>query len=233
MGSKRVRIYLGGELVADTTRPRLVWEKPQYPAYYFPLEDVRAELLEPSAHTSRSPSRGIAQHFHVKGGDRTAVDAAWTYGDSPIEELRGLVRFSWPDMDAWFEEDERVIVHPRDPYTRIDILASSRHVVVTLGGIVVAESRQPRLLFETHLPTRYYLPPTDLRQDLVRPSDLVTQCPYKGTATHLSMEVDGSVFRDVAWTYPTPFLESVKIAGLVAFYQERVDVTVDGVLQER
>jgi len=232
-GLKRVRTFLGGELVADTARPVLVWEIPYYPAYYFPRDDVRTELLVPSDRTGRSPSRGEAHYYTVKAGGRVAEDAAWCYPDSPIEELRDLVRFDWEAMDAWFEEDELVGVHPRDPYTRVDILASSRHVEVVVSGVKVAESRQPRLLFETGHPIRYYLPLTDVRMDLLRPSATVTRCPYKGTASYWSVEIGGQVFDDLVWTYKAPLLESVKIAGLAGFYNEKVDLYVDGVLQER
>ena len=233
VGPKRVRTYLGGEIVADTTRPRLVWEIPNYPAYYLPVDDVRMELLTPTTRTEHSPSRGEACYFSVKGGDRVVEDAAWYYPESPVEELRSLIRFDWEAMDAWFEEDEEVYVHPRDPYKRVDILASSRHVEVVVDGVKVAESRQPRLLFETSLPTRYYLPQTDVRLDLLRPSSTTTRCPYKGTASYWSVEVNGVVHDDLLWTYRTPVLESAKIAGLACFFNEHVDLYVDGVLQER
>jgi uncharacterized protein (DUF427 family) len=139
-GAKRVRAYVGGELVADTSHPRLVWEVPYYPAYYFPVEDVRTDLLVPTATVAHSPSRGDAQHFTIKAGDKEAVDAALRYLDFPIEELRGLIRLDWDAMDGWFEEDEEVCTHPRDPYTRVDILASSRRVRVEVEGVVLAES---------------------------------------------------------------------------------------------
>ena len=232
-GPKRVRTYLGGELVADTTRPRLVWEVPYYPAYYLPVEDVRMELLTPSDRREPSSGRGEARYFDVKGGDRVAHDAAWRYTDSPVDALRELVRFDWAAMDAWFEEDEEVYVHPRDPYKRVDVLSSSRHVEVEVNGVKVADSRQPRLLFETGLPTRYYLPLVDVRQDLLRPSSTVTRCPYKGTAAYWSVEAGGEVAEDVVWTYRAPVLESIKIAGLACFYNERVAISVDGVPQER
>ena len=149
-GPKRVRTYLGGELVADTTRPKLVWEVPYYPAYYFPAEDVRTELLTPNGHLRGIREEpGEAHQFTVKGGDREAEeDGAWHYPESPVEELRGLVRFDWGAMDGWFEEDEEVFVHPHDPYSRIDILHSSRHVQVEVNGVTVADTRQPTLLFE-------------------------------------------------------------------------------------
>jgi uncharacterized protein (DUF427 family) len=162
-----------------------------------------------------------------------AESAARHYPASPVEEVRELIRFDWEAMDAWFEEDEEVYVHPRSPYVRVDVLASSRHVEVVLGGVKVADSRQPRLLFETGLPTRYYLPRVDLRLDLLIPSTTSTRCPYKGTAGYWSVRTNDALFEDIVWTYPTPAPESVKIAGLACFLNEKVDLYVDGVLQER
>ena len=232
-GLKRVRTYLGGRLVADTVRPKLVWELTPYPAYYLPRDDVRMELLEPTGRTHVSPGLGQASYFTVRAGDREVEDAAWHYPESPHETLRGLIRFGWDAMDAWFEEDEEVYVHPRSPYTRLDILDSSRHVVVVLNDLTVADSRRPRLLFETGLPTRYYLPRLDVRMDVLRPSPTTTQCPYKGTAEYWSVEAGGQVFQDVVWTYRSPAAESTKVAGLACFLNERVDLYVDGALQER
>jgi uncharacterized protein (DUF427 family) len=136
-------------------------------------------------------------------------------------------------MDEWFEEDEPIYVHPRDPYTRVDILASTRRVVVEVDGQVVADSSQPRILFETGLPPRYYVPLTDVRMELLRPSATQTHCPYKGTATYWSLVVDGAVREDVVWIYRSPFAESQKIAGLACFYNEKVDISLDGVPQDR
>lgn len=231
-GRKRVRAYLGGELVADTIRPLLVWERPHYPTYYLPEEDIEAELV-PTGRTEASPGRGEGRRFDVKAGDRLAEGAALTYPDSPVEALRGHVRLEWSAMDTWLEEDEPVTVHPRDPYTRVDILHSSRHVRIEIDGRTVAESSKPRILFETGLPPRYYLPLPHVRTELLRPSDHRTRCPYKGDASYWSVEVGGRLHENVAWTYPSPLPESQKIRGLVCFYDERVDVYVDGVLQER
>jgi uncharacterized protein (DUF427 family) len=232
-GAKRIRAYLGGEVVADTTRPMLVWEKPYYPAYYFPVADVRAELLEADGGVARSPSRGDGRTFTIRAGGREAPGAALRYEDSPLEELRDLIRLDWDAMDAWFEEDEEVFTHPRDPYTRVDILPSSRHVRVEVDGVTVAESTSPRLLFETGLPVRYYLPKTHVHMDLLVPTDSLTHCPYKGEAEWSSVRANGSLHEDLAWSYPSPLPESQKIAGLVAFYDEKVDVYVDGVRQVR
>jgi uncharacterized protein (DUF427 family) len=226
---KRVRGIFGGEVVFDTSRPLLVWEGPHYPHYYVPRADVRAELLVGSDTTTHSPSRGDARHHTIKAGDREAVDAAWDYPEPKIEELRDHVRFDWDALDHWLEEDEEVYVHARNPYHRVDTLASSRHVTVAIDGVVVAESHKPTLLFETGLVTRYYLPLADVRVDLLVPSESHTGCPYKGTASYWSVRVGDEVHEDVAWYYPTPLLETVKIAGMVAFYNERVDLTVDGV----
>jgi uncharacterized protein (DUF427 family) len=231
--AKRVRAYLGGEVVADSSSPVLVWEVPYYPTYYFPLADVRTELLEADGGVSHSPSRGDGGTFTVRVGDREAQAGAVRYEESPLEELRDLIRLDWASMDAWFEEDEEVFTHARDPYTRVDILPSSRHVRVEVDGVTVAEPTSPRLLFESGLPTRYYLPKTHVRMDLLVPTGSETHCPYKGQAEWWSVRAGGSVHEDLAWSYPTPLRESQEIAGLVAFYDEKVDVYVDGVLQER
>jgi uncharacterized protein (DUF427 family) len=231
-GRKRVRAYLGGEVVADTSRPVYVWEVPYYPAYYIPLADVRADLA-PDGEVRHSPSRGDGQTYTVKSGSRQVAGAALRYPDSPMEELRDLVRFDWAAMDAWFEEDDEVFTHPRDPYKRVDVLPSSRRVRIEVEGETVAESDHPTLLFETSLPVRYYLPKVDVRMDLLVETDTVSHCPYKGQARWWSVRGGGSLHKDLAWSYPYPLPESIRVAGLVAFYDEKVDVYVDGVLQPR
>ncbi len=229
---KRIRALLGGHLVADSTEARLVWESPQVPVYYLPGRDVGARLV-PTGRVEHSPSRGDGQVFDVVVPGHLAAGGARAYPASPIEDLRALVRFEWDALDEWLEEDEPVYVHPRNPYTRVDILNSSRHVRVEIDGVAVAESDQPRILFETRLPPRYYLPLSHLRTELLQPSPTVSHCPYKGTATYWSLEVGGQRYVDHAWTYRTPLPESQKIAGLVSFYNEKVDLFVDGVPLER
>ena len=232
-GRKRIRALIGGRAVVDTIRPMYVWEKPRYPAYYVPRHDVRAQLVE-TEERRHSPSRGAGVVYDVRIGGQDRAGAALAYPDSPIEALRPLVRFEWAAMDEWLEEDEPVYTHPRDPYTRVDILASSRHVRISVNGILLAESHQPRMLFETHLPPRYYLPMTDVRMELLRPSSSETHCPYKGMATYWDVVLDdGTVIKDLVWTYRAPLPESQRIAGLLAFYDEHVDVEVDGEPQER
>ena len=178
---KRARPYLGGDLVADTRAPLLVWEHDNYPAYYIPAADVTADLI-PAGQTDRLPRLGEAELLHVKTPTTTVDAAARRFPDAPVAVLRDAIRLDWAAMSEWLEEDEPVYVHPRDPYKRVDILASSRRVRVELDGVTVADSSQPRVLFETGLPPRYYLPLADLRMDLLRPSDTITRCPYKGSA---------------------------------------------------
>jgi uncharacterized protein (DUF427 family) len=229
---KRVRVYLGGELVADTRRPFLVWEWPYFPTYYLPRGDVRAELV-PTGKTEHSPSRGEGEVYDVKAGTATAAAAALAYPEPHLDGLKDLVRLDWNAMTEWFEEDEPVYTHPRDPYKRVDILASSRHVRVEVNGVTVADSTQPRILFETSLPPRYYIPLTDVRMDLLRPSDTQSHCPYKGTAGYWSVDTGTAVHEDIVWMYRAPVPESQKIAGLACLYNEKVDLYLDGELQER
>jgi uncharacterized protein (DUF427 family) len=231
-GAKRVRVYLGGHLVADTLRPFLVWEWPYFPTYYLPVSDLRADLV-PTGKTEHSPSRGDGEVYDVKAGEATAEAAALIYPDSPLEALRSLVRLDWNSMTEWLEEDEPVYTHPRDPYKRVDILSSSRHVRIEVDGVTVAESTQPRILFETSLPPRYYIPLTDVRLDLLRPSDTQSHCPYKGTASYWSVDAGEGVHEDIVWMYRTPLPESQKVAGLACLYNEKVDLYLDGELQER
>jgi len=229
---KRIRILLAGELVADTTGALLVWEVPYYPTYYVPAADVHAKLIP--AGSDSDPRLGEAEVLTVTvPGGATAERSARRYPASPARQLNDAVRFDWGAMSEWLEEDEPVYTHPRDPHTRVDILASSRRVRVEIDGVTVADSRSPRILFETGLPPRYYLPLTDVRTDLLRPSNSQSHCPYKGTAAYWSVDTGTSVHEDVVWIYRTPLAESQKIAGLAAFYDEKVDVFIDEVAQRR
>jgi len=232
-GHKRVRIQLGGAMIADTTAPLLVWEKPYYPTYYLPISDVAPGVLVDSGETERSPSRGTATVYDVHANRAIASASAYAYAEPNIEELADHVAFIWSAMDHWYEEDEEVYVHPRDPYSRVDILQSSRHIRVEIDGVTVADSHQPRMLFETGLPVRYYLPKTDVRMDLLTPTDLVTACPYKGDAGYWTVDTGVALHDNVAWSYAFPVKESAEIAGYVCFYNETVDIYVDGELESK
>jgi uncharacterized protein (DUF427 family) len=229
---KRVRAYLGGQLIVDSTKVKNVWEKPYYPTYYFPLDDVTKDALVADGETRKSPSRGVADLYTVKGPRRSTANGAYVYPEPLVSELEGMVAFRWDAVDHWFEEDEEVFVHPRDPYTRIDILPSSRRVTIEIDGVQVADTTNAVMLFETGLPTRYYIPKTDVRLDLLVPTDTATSCPYKGTARYWSVLADGTTHSDIVWGYDTPLPESSRIAGLVSFYNEKVDVYLDGEFQE-
>ncbi len=232
-GHKRVRGMVGGEVIVDTDAPLLVWEKPYYPTYYFPADGMRTDLLVDTGETSRTPSRGTARVYSIVTDDFEIDEAVLGYDDSPIAELIGTFRVEWGAMDHWFEEDEEIYVHPRDPYTRVDALKSSRHVVVSIDGVEVANSTGPVILFETGLPPRFYLPKTDVRMDLLIPSETSTECPYKGTAEYWSVQIGDTTYEDLVWSYPFPARESAPIAGLVCFYDEKVDVVVDGEQRDR
>lgn len=228
---RRVRVMLGGEIVADTTKPLMVWEVPYYPTYYFPEADVKTDLLVETGEVRKSPSRGDAKQYTVKVNGSEGV--AYSFEEPKIEEIEGHVAFVWKTMDHWFEEDEEVFVHARDPYTRIDILPSSRRVRVEIDGVTVADTTNASFLFETGLPTRYYMPKTDVSMHLLTPTDTTTVCPYKGTARYWSATVNGESYEDVVWGYDSPLPESQKVTGLVSFYNEKVEIYIDEQPQER
>ena len=232
---RRVRVRTGGEWIADTTRPLLMLEEGLTPVYYLPKADVRMELFEPTAKRTRCDTKGEASYYTLRLGDRVEQSVAWSY-EQPIagqEQLAEHISLYWGRMDQWFEEDDEVFVHARDPYKRINTLHSSRHVRVEVAGEVVAETRRPVLLFETGLPTRYYIPQQDVRLELLETSESHTQCPYKGIASYHSVRAGGELYRDIVWHYPFPLTECPKIEGLLAFYNEKVDLYVDGELEER
>jgi uncharacterized protein (DUF427 family) len=236
-----IRGYFNGVAVVDSKRAIIVKSRGIRRGrlgYYFPAEDVRMDLLTPTSTVTNDRHIGDATHYDMTVNGKTVEDAASTFGEPYTTEegfteeapdLRGYVTFSWDKLDSWFEEAEEIFAHPRDPYKRIDCIKSTRHIKVTLGGEVVAESDNPVLLFETGLRTRYYIPKIDVRTDLLRPSDTHSVCPYKGTASYYSVEVNGKLFDDAAWYYPQALPESMPIAGgYVAFYDEKMDsVEVD------
>jgi len=230
-----VRAYFNNQAVVDSKRVMLMLEPARLPVFYFPRQDVRMDLLKASGRTEDSPRKGQATLFDLTVGERTAKDAAWSY-ERPPEEIAaatGHVAFYWDRLDRWLEEDDEVFVHPRNPYHRVDVLNSSRHVRIELGGVTVAETRRPRLLFETGLPTRYYFPKVDVRMDLLEPTELRTRCPYKGQAVYWTATVEGQLYPEIAWSYPSPIPECPKIEGLLCFFNERVDISVDGELQDK
>ena len=232
---RRMRAVFNGETVVDSSRAKLLHEHGHLPVYYFPEEDVRMDLLEPSEHSTTCPWKGEASYWSVRVGDRVAENAVWSYLD-PLEDappLEGHYAFCWNEMDEWYEEDEPAIVHARDPYHRVDILESSRHVKVSLGGETVAETTRALALFETGLPTRWYFPAEDVRSDLLEPSDRRTGCAYKGFASYWSVRVGDELEEDVVWTYRDPTRDAARIKDRLAFFNERVELEVEDLSAER
>jgi uncharacterized protein (DUF427 family) len=231
---RRMRALFAGETVVDSRHPKLLHEHGKLPVYYFPEDEVRMDLLEPSDRSTHCPWKGDASYWSVRVGDRMAENAVWSYPD-PVDEvpLAGYMAFYWDKMDAWLEEDEDALVHARDPYHRVDILRSSRHVKVSVNGEVVAETRRPLALFETGLPPRWYIPREDVRMELLKNSDKHTGCAYKGFASYWSVLAGGELEEDLVWCYPDPTRDAERIQGYLAFFNERVDIEVDGEAQER
>ena len=229
-----VRVRLGPELIADTRRAVLhVQYGPGIPRSFLPTYFVPVDDVVPGTLVDPVEDGGLTV-WAVQAGGRRAEGAAWTHRHppEPLEALAGLVTFSWSDGLTWFEEDEPLQAHARDPHKRVDVVPSSREVRVEVDGELLAESRRPLLLFETSLPTRYYLPPEDVRVELV-PTATTSVCPYKGVAGWWSARVGDRLIEDIAWSYPSPIPENPRIAGLVCFLNEKVDLVVDGERLER
>ncbi|HEY1651135.1 MAG TPA: DUF427 domain-containing protein [Acidimicrobiales bacterium] len=230
---RRVRAVLAGQTIVDTTNARYVWEWPGFPQYYIPLADVRADALVDEGSTEDTP-RGDVKIFAVHVGELQRPHAAKILDAAKVDGLDATVRFEWSAFDAWYEEDEQVFVHPRSPYTRVDAIRSTRTIRVQSNGTVLAESSSPVMCFETGLPTRYYLNRTDVDFTKLVRTDTVTSCPYKGTTTdYWSAVIDGRMHPDIAWSYDFPTRDLLPIAGLVAFYNEKLDLFLDGVELER
>jgi len=233
---RRVRVIVGDETIADSRHAFLLHESGLQPVYYFPPEDVRLDLLEATDRHTRCPKKGVASYYTIRAGDREVENGAWHYPE-PIEMapawLQGLIAFYFDRMDRWMEEAEEIGVHPRDPYHRIDVIRSDRHIRVSLEGELLAETRDALALFETGLPARWYIPAPDVLAQ-VQDSDTVTHCPYKGQASYQSVRLqDGTLHQDLIWCYPDPLAEVGPIAGRLCFFNERVDLELDGELQER
>jgi uncharacterized protein (DUF427 family) len=226
---RRIRAVLAGEVVIDTVRASYVWEAPNYPQYYIPVEDVKSDVLV-DEHATAEGRNGTVQLFGLRVGETVRPRSVRMLTQDAQHGLAGTARFDWHALDSWFEEDEQVFVHPRNPYTRVDALRSTRHVRVEAGGAALAESSSPVMVFETGLPTRYYLNRTEVHFEHLTATDTVTACPYKGRTTgYWRLRAGDAPHRDVAWVYDFPTHQLLPIAGLIAFYNERVDISVDGI----
>ena len=233
LSPRRVRAFFDNQVLADSEKVLLVFETKRPPVYWFPTTDVHMNLL-----ARKEPIAGVASgtvHWRSNTGSRVADNLAWSYAElsADLAPLEDHIAFYWNAVDAWYEEDEEVFVHPRDPYTRVDTVHSSRHVRVVVDGHEVAETNRTVLLYETGLPTRYYIPKLDVRMDLLESTDTVTHCPYKGAAGYWSLRAGDKTYKDFVWVYRRPIPEIPKIENLLCFYNEKVDLYVDGELRER
>ena len=229
--AKRLRATFAGQTVFDTLDAVILRETKHLPVYYVPRADADMALLARSDRTTHCPFKGDAAYFSLQHGDRVAENAVWTY-ETPFDEcgpIKDYLGFYWDELDHWYEEDDEVFVHARDPKARIDIVASSRPVHVEAAGETIAETARALFLFETGLPARYYVPVDDVRQDLLIPSTTQTRCPYKGTAHYHHVKIGETRIDDAVWFYPDPLDEVGRIANYLCFYPEKVGrLTIDG-----
>ena len=246
---KWIRAEVGGRTVVDTRRARLVLEPRRVVgSYAVPETDLAAELvldtgaaaeerpveigrrrvLDPSTPFRAHGAPGVSLTIRTLEAE---LPGAGFRADDP--DLAGYVILDWDAFDQWYEEDEPVIAHPHDPFSRIDCLRSSRHVRIAHGEVLLADSRRPVILFETGLPPRYYIPREDVVMSLLEPTPTATACAYKGWASYWSARVGDTVLTDIAWSYPDPLNDALPVRDLIAFFSERLDVTVDGELQSR
>lgn len=239
---RRVRVLFNHSYIVDTTSAIRIWEHDAYPQYYVPetalqncttrvVAPIKAEngsvganilaLRVPDSKSAPEPARATDRVIAFENDQRIAG------------VLAGLVRLEFNSMDQWFEEDTPIYVHPKDPFKRIDVLPSSRKIVIKLDGHVLASASHAYHLHETGLPTRYYLPFPSLVSTVLRKSDLTTKCPYKGDAEYFHVVLNGKEYKNLVWYYRIPTAESAPIAGSPCFFNEKVDIEIDGVAQER
>jgi len=228
----RIRGVASGETVVDSDRAMLLHETGRLPVYHFPLDDVRGDLLasmgehEPSA-------RGELAWRSLTIGDRVVPRAAWTYAEPSADFLEGLIAFRWDALDEWFAEAEQLFGHPKDPYSRIDVMRTTRHVRVLLDGEVLADSRRARVLYEAALPPRWYLPAADVDTARLVPSGHMTRCAYKGAASYWHVRVGDGLVEDLVWSYPDPEHDAEPVRDMYCFFSEKVDIELDGVVERR
>ncbi|EAR21182.1 hypothetical protein NB231_00635 [Nitrococcus mobilis Nb-231] len=228
---RRVRAKYAGQTLLDTRRGKLLHETGLLPQLYVPRQDARFDMLEATDRKTHCPFKGDACYWSVRVGERAVQNAVWAY-PQPSEAaawLRDYIAVYWATMDAWFDEDEAVEGHLRDPYHRVDVRETSHHLRVCVQADVVAETKRPKILSETGLANRYYVPPADIRADLFEPSATQTVCPYKGVASYRALRIGDQRIEDVAWLYAEPLPDAGKIGGYLCFdLAEGLTIEIDG-----
>lgn len=226
---QRVRGEVDGTMIADTTSARMLHETRMLPRWYLPRSDVAVERLEPSDTTTHCPFKGDARYWNVRVGDRLIADAFWEYPE-PLPEAPPLLDLLAPDLDklpCWWEEDEEVIGHPRDPFHRVDLRRSSRHVTVTAAGAALGSTAQPLAVHETGFPTRWYVPVADVDTERLTPSAHTTVCPYKGRASYWNLDGGpGPAVTAAAWVYEDPLPGAERLAGHLCFDDSQGQISV-------
>ena len=227
-----VRATSHGETIADSKRAMLMLESRGEQDYYFPIEDVKMKLLEESDHTETSGYRGTKKFWNLRVNGCSIENGAWTYETKENRpDFSGYLALDWGAIEHWFEEEEEVFNHPRNPYHRVDFVPSSRHIQVIVDGTKVADTTAPLMVFETSLPTRYYIPAADVDMQYLQPVDTQTHCPYKGDSSYYNVAVNGETYENTAWYYPDPIPEAPRLKGTIAFWPEkdkRITIVVDG-----
>ncbi|GAA1689758.1 DUF427 domain-containing protein [Fodinicola feengrottensis] len=227
---RRVRAILGDQVILDSVDAKLLHESHAGPQLYVPRTDVRADLIVPSAHRAPLPYKGDAVYESLRIGERVVENAVQgcPEPDPSARWLAGHVTIRWDAMDAWFDEDEEIFGSFRDPYHRVDVRRTSRHVRVVAAGTEIAESDQALLVSETGLPNRFYLPADAVHRELLSPSATHTTCAYKGNASYRNLRVGDRVIPDAVWYYPRPLPDALQIAGYLCFLADGVQTWVDG-----
>jgi uncharacterized protein (DUF427 family) len=223
---RRMRVRFGETWIADSEDVLLLFEPGRYPMAYFPETDVSPGTVQRTDHTTRHPDLGPTSWYTVRAGDRSAPRGAWQHTDLPAyaSELRARVAFAWPAMDAFYEEDERIMGHAADGYHRIDIRQTSRSLVVRQRDRVIADTKRPVVLYESGFAPRWYVARADIHESALSPAEGETFCPYKGLCSYY----DIGDARRAAWSYREAYPEVGRISNLVSFEPDVVSVQIDG-----
>jgi uncharacterized protein (DUF427 family) len=223
---RRMRVQLAGEWIADSEDVLLLHEPARYPVAYFPLKDIRPDVLADESRTTQHGELGDMAWFTARAGAKAVPRAAWRYTALPAyaESLGGRVAFAWRAMDAFYEEDDRIVGHAADNYHRIDIRQSSRHLLVKHGGQVIADSKRPLVMFESGFAPRWYVPREDVDADALTLSPMQTFCPYKGLASYYNL---GERTR-IGWSYIQAWRDIARVSNFLSFQQDLIDVFLDG-----